>query len=84
MIQKLMQECDRLKATSVAFPALGTGNLGFPEDVVAEVSVRTISGYLQQNPGTTESPTGDFHGLHPQSLSTVHVSICTTSSGGRL
>ena len=53
MIQKVMQECDRLKATSVAFPALGTGNLGFPEDVVAEVMVRTISGYLQQNLGAT-------------------------------
>ena len=53
MILKVMQECDHLKATSVAFPALGTGNLTFPEDVVAEVMVRTISGYLQQNPGTT-------------------------------
>ena len=53
MIHKVMQECDRLKATSVAFPALGTGNLGFPEDVVAEVMVRKISSYLQQNPGTT-------------------------------
>lgn len=32
MITKLMQECTHLKATSVAFPALGTGYLGFPED----------------------------------------------------
>ena len=53
MITKVMQECDRLKATSVAFPALGTGNLGFPEKVVAEVMVRTISSYLRQNPRTT-------------------------------
>ena len=53
MITKVMQECDRLKATSVAFPALGTGNLGFPEKVVAEVMVRTISSYLRQNPSTT-------------------------------
>ena len=34
MIQKVMHECNRLKATSVAFPALETGNLGFPEDVL--------------------------------------------------
>ena len=53
MIQKVMHECNHLQATSVAFPALGTGNLGFPEDVVAEVMVRAISSYLQQNPGTT-------------------------------
>ena len=53
MITKVMQECDRLKATSVAFPALGTGNLGFPEKVVAEVMVNAISSYLRQNPSTT-------------------------------
>ena len=53
MITKVMQECNRLKATSVAFPALGTGNLGFPEDVVAEVMVNAISSYLRQNPSTT-------------------------------
>ena len=53
MITKVMQECDRLNATSVAFPAIGTGNLGFPEDAVAEVMVRTISSYLRQNPSTT-------------------------------
>ena len=53
MITKVMQECDRLKAASVAFPAIGTGILGFPEDVVAEVMVNTISSYLRQNPSTT-------------------------------
>ena len=53
MMTKVMQECDRLKATSVAFPALGTGNLGFPEDVVAKVMVKTITSYLQHNPSTT-------------------------------
>ena len=50
---KVMQECNRLKATSVAFPAVGTGNLGFPEDMVAEVMVKTITSYLRQNPSTT-------------------------------
>ena len=49
MIRKVMVECDRLRATSVAFPALGTGNLGFPEHVVAKLMVQTISNYLNQN-----------------------------------
>ena len=53
MIAKVMQECNRLKATSVAFPAIGSANLRFPDDVVAEVMVNTISNYLEHNPSTT-------------------------------
>ena len=53
MVYKVMEECDKLKATSVAFPALGTGNLGFPDNVVADIMVNTISDYLEQQKGKT-------------------------------
>ena len=53
MIHKVMTECDRLKASSVAFPALGTGNLGFPDDVVADIMVTTVNTYLEQQKGKT-------------------------------
>ena len=53
MIHKVMEECDRLKASSVAFPALGTGNLGFPDDVVANIMVSTVNTYLEQQKGKT-------------------------------
>ena len=53
MIHKVMEECDRLKATSVAFPALGTGNLGFPDSVVADIMVNTVNTYLEQQKGKT-------------------------------
>ena len=53
MIYEVMEECDRLKASSVAFPALGTGNLGFPDDVVADIMVTTVNTYLQQQKGKT-------------------------------
>ena len=53
MIHKVMEECDRLKATSVAFPALGTGNLGFPDSVVADIMVNTVNTYLEQQNGKT-------------------------------
>ena len=53
MVHKLMEECDRLKAASVAFPALGTGNLGFPDDVVANIMVSTVNAYLEQQKGKT-------------------------------
>ncbi len=46
---KVMTECDRLKASSVAFPALGTGNLGFPSDVAAKIMVQAVHQYLQEN-----------------------------------
>ena len=47
MVIKVMAECDRLKASSVAFPALGTGNLGFPPDVAAKIMVQAVHQYLQ-------------------------------------
>ncbi len=53
MIAKVMAECDRLKASSVAFPALGTGNLGFPSDVTAKIMVQAAHRYLQWNPNTS-------------------------------
>ena len=49
---KVMAECDRLKASSVAFPALGTGNLGFPPDVATKIIVQAAHHYLQENPNS--------------------------------
>jgi poly [ADP-ribose] polymerase 10/14/15 len=53
MIIAVMKECEILKAASVAFPAIGTGNLGFPIDVVAKVMVNTTSQYLFENKNTS-------------------------------
>ena len=53
MIRKVMEECDHLQASSVAFPALGTGNLGFPDDVVANIMAGTVNTYLEQQKGKT-------------------------------
>ena len=53
MIGKVMEECDRLKASSVAFPALGTGALRFPNDVMAKIMVQETYQYLQRNPNSS-------------------------------
>ena len=53
MIAKVMTECDRLKASSVAFPAIGTGVLGFPHRVAARIMVQVVHQYLQQHPFTS-------------------------------
>ena len=36
-IQRCLEEADREKWRSIAFPALGTGNLRFPPEVVASL-----------------------------------------------
>ena len=52
MIGKVMAECDRLKTSSVAFPAIGTGALKFPPNVTAQILVQTVHQYLQGNSST--------------------------------
>ena len=47
MVANIMAGCDRLQVSSVAFPAIGTGMLGFPDSVVAKVMLQAISSYLQ-------------------------------------
>ena len=53
MLSKIMAECDRLGVSSVAFPAIGTGALGFPDDTVAKVMIQAISTYLRTHPSTS-------------------------------
>jgi len=48
-IQKCLQFCDKKEVSSVAFPALGAGNLGFPSDVVARVMITAVQKYYQVN-----------------------------------
>ena len=48
-----MEEADRYKATSIAFPALGAGNLGYPSNVVARIMVGTVATYIKTHQDTT-------------------------------
>ena len=52
-----MEEADRCKATSIAFPALGAGNLGYPSDVVARIMVGTVATYIKTHQTTTSLET---------------------------
>ena len=53
MMMKIIEECDRLQVTSVAIPAIGTGALGFSDEVITSIMVRTISSYLERSPYTS-------------------------------
>ena len=52
MMTNIIAECDHLQASSVAFPAIGTGALGFPDNTVAKIMLDAISRYLQAHPSS--------------------------------
>ena len=39
--------------TSAAFPAMGTGNLKFPRNIVADTMFKTVMDFSKANPGTS-------------------------------
>ena len=47
ILQKCLQVCEQKSASSVAFPSLGTGNLGYPPNIVAKVMVTTVQNYYK-------------------------------------
>jgi len=48
-VLQCLETCDSLKASSIAFPALGAGNLKYPLKVVANIMINTIVSYLKDN-----------------------------------
>ena len=53
MVNKCLKECTKLRMTSIAFPAIGTGNLCYPNDVVARIMVDAISSFLSSHKSST-------------------------------
>ena len=53
IIKKCLSEAQKRKLASIAIPALGTGNLGYPRDRVAAVSFDEVLAFSKSNPGST-------------------------------
>ena len=51
-VKRCLELADKHGMVSVAFPALGTGVLGFPPDFVASLLFETIQDYESYNPET--------------------------------
>ena len=49
IMNKCMKECDTRGASTIVFPAIGTGNLGFPIDTAANIMVNEVCDYLKKN-----------------------------------
>ena len=58
---------------SIALPAIGTGNLHFPRDVVAETMFNTVIEFSRANPATSVKDVGFI--LHDQDQPTIDVRI---------
>nr|XP_055063231.1 protein mono-ADP-ribosyltransferase PARP14-like [Misgurnus anguillicaudatus] len=49
IIRDCLKKAETLQMTSVSFPAIGTGNLGFPKDLVARIILNEVQEFTPQN-----------------------------------
>lgn len=64
------------KLSSIAFPALGTGILQYPADLVAKLMIESVIDYATQNPSCTLNEVVVV--LYHQDLNTQKVSYCSS------
>ena len=76
-MQDILEQADQDGQTSIAIPAIGTGNLGFPPDVTAQVMYEEALSFSQQNP---DGPLNDIRFvIYQQDYPTIKVSpTCST------
>ena len=48
-VRNILQICLDLSITSIAFPSLGTGKLGYPHDVVADIILAEVLGFNKRH-----------------------------------
>ncbi|KAL5022101.1 hypothetical protein ScPMuIL_001256 [Solemya velum] len=51
-LYKCLTEAEKMRARSIAIPALGTGKLGYPRDIVARIMLDTASDFSKTNPSS--------------------------------
>ncbi|XP_069139611.1 uncharacterized protein [Argopecten irradians] len=49
-MRNCLKEADKKNCKTISFPALGTGNLGYPKDLVAHTMFDTVKKYFQEKP----------------------------------
>lgn len=51
-VHECLDSAQKVRAKSLAFPALGTGKLGYPSDEAAKIMFTTISKWFHENQDT--------------------------------
>ena len=72
-ITRCLTEANDMHLKTIAFPALGTGNLGYPKKLVAEVMFDTVRSFGELQPKTRV--TDVFFVLYHGDQETVKVNI---------
>ena len=49
-VQNILQICFDKSLTSIAFPSIGTGNLGYPSNIVADVIFSEVIAFSEKHP----------------------------------
>ena len=71
MLKKILEQAMKQGMTSIAIPAIGTGNLNFPRDVTARVMYETVADFSKDNP---TSATNDIRfWVYDKDVQTVQV-----------
>ncbi|KAG2459584.1 PAR14 polymerase, partial [Polypterus senegalus] len=70
VIRTCLSETEKLQKTSIAFPAIGTGNLGFPKALVASLMFDEVVSFSSKKP---ENLKEIVFLLHPSDAQTVQV-----------
>ena len=53
LITKLLERASECGMSSIALPAIGTGNLGFPRDVTARAMYEAVIQFSKDNPDSS-------------------------------
>ena len=53
-IEKCLNEAEKLKAKSIAFPAIGTGVLQYPPETVGKVFLEACTDFAEKYPGNVK------------------------------
>ncbi|KAK6178600.1 hypothetical protein SNE40_013353 [Patella caerulea] len=79
LIKKCLETAEREGYKSIAFPAIGTGNLGFPHDVVAQIFYQTIHDYKSQG-GSLQDITIVIYPKDQQTIKAFEAEVNTQGS----
>lgn len=52
-LKSCLLESEKQNLSSIAFPAMGTDNLGYPRDMVAEEMCNSVFNFSKENPNTS-------------------------------
>lgn len=74
LVESCLELAGKHNVSSVAFPALGTGKLGYPADIAAKTMFQCIHRYLTQNKTTSIRQINIV--IYPKDIRTLKVSLC--------